>query len=82
MAPDGKDRSNIPVNFLDEEGEFGSEPNKAGSSNDDQEWNSMAAEDEITDSEDMFELDDDDLDPPLPPAKGSTGDLALNMGGP
>jgi molecular chaperone GrpE len=42
----------------------------------------MDSEDDTTaGDDDVFELDDE-LDQPLPPAKGSTGDLALNRGGP
>ena len=42
----------------------------------------MTSENDPTASEDeVFELDDE-LEPPPLPAKGSTGDLALNMGGP
>lgn len=87
MAPEGKDRSNIPINFLDSAGEDASD---AGAdqeidelSDDDFElMNAMDSEDDTTAGDnDVFELDDE-FDQPLPPAKGSTGDLALNMGGP
>lgn len=87
MAPERKDRSKIPVNFVDADEEDGLDPEPndeaAGSSADDRELtNSIASENETTGGADAFDLDDDELDPPLPPAKGSTGDLALNMGGP
>ncbi len=87
MAPEGKDRSNIPINFLDSDGE---EASDAGadqvadeSSDDDVElMDAMDSENDTTaGDDDVFELDDE-LDQPLPPAKGSTGDLALNRGGP
>jgi molecular chaperone GrpE len=87
MAPEGKDRSNIPINFLDSDGEDASD---AGAdqvadelSDDDVElMDAMDSEDDTTaGDDDVFELDDE-LDQPLPPAKGSTGDLALNRGGP
>jgi molecular chaperone GrpE len=87
MAPEGKDRSNIPINFLDSDGEDASD---AGADQETDElsdgdvelMNAMDSEDDTTAGDnDVFELDDD-FDQPLPPAKGSTGDLALNMGGP
>src|SRR6476661_6154176 len=87
MAPEGKDRSNIPINFLDadREDEFDSGSNDAASdwSDENQELTETTASENDTNGGDaeVFDLDDD-LDPPLPPAKGSTGDLALNMGGP
>jgi molecular chaperone GrpE len=86
MAPEGKDRSNIPVNFLDSDGEDARDdaldealPELA---DDDQDsTNDTASVNEPTAvDEDVFELDGD-LDPVRPP-KGSTGDLALQMGGP
>jgi len=87
MAPEGKDRSNIPINFLDadREDEFDSGSNDAASdwSDENQELTETTASENDTNGGDaeVFDLDDD-LDPPLPPAKGSTGDLALNRGGP
>lgn len=87
MAPKGKDRSNIPINFLDSDGEDASD---AGAdqvtddlSDDDVElMDTMDSEDDTTaGDDDVFALNDE-FDQPLPPAKGSTGDLALNMGGP
>src|SRR5258705_2960396 len=87
MAPEGKDRSNIPINFLDSDGEdasdAGADQETDGLSDDDVElMNAMDSEDDTTAGDnDVFELDDE-FDQPLPPAKGSTGDLALNMGGP
>jgi molecular chaperone GrpE len=87
MAPEGKDRSNIPVNFFDSDGEndrdSGVDEETSEKSDDDQELtNTMASENDPTAYEDeVFELDDEP-EPPAPPAKGSTGDLALNMGGP
>ena len=87
MAPKGKDRSNIPVNFFDSDGDdgldSGSDNATSEESADDQELtNTMTSENDPTASEDeVFELDDE-LEPPPLPAKGSTGDLALNMGGP
>jgi molecular chaperone GrpE len=87
MAPEGKDRSNIPINFLDSDGEDASD---AGAdqvtddlSDDDVElMDAIDSEDDTTaGDDDVFELSDE-FDQPLPPAKGSTGDLALNMGGP
>jgi molecular chaperone GrpE len=87
MAPEGKDRSNIPINFLDSDGEDGPDAGadlvSDGLSDDDAESaNAMDSEYNTTvDDDDVFELDDEPL-LPSPPAKGSTGDLALNMGGP
>jgi molecular chaperone GrpE len=87
MAPEGKDRSNIPINFLDSDGEDASDARADQLTDeppgDDAElMNAMDSEDDTTAGDnDVFELDDD-FDQPLPPAKGSTGDLALNMGGP
>ena len=87
MAPEGKDRSNIPINFLDSDGEdasdAGADQETDELSDDDVELlNAMDSEDDTTAGDnDVFELDDE-FDQPLPPAKGSTGDLALNMGGP
>ena len=87
MAPEGKDRSNIPINFLDSDGEdasdAGADQEADELSDDDVElMDAMDSEDDTTAGDnDVFELDDD-FDQPLPPAKGSTGDLALNMGGP
>ncbi len=87
MAPEGKDRSNIPINFLDSDGEdasdAGADQETDGLSDDDVElMNAMDSEEHTTAGDnDVFELDDE-FDQPLPPAKGSTGDLALNMGGP
>jgi molecular chaperone GrpE len=84
MAPEGKDRSNIPVNFLDSDGEddsdAGADQVTDGSSDDDGDLtNAMDSEDDITaGDDDLFELDEELPHPP----KGSTGDLALNMGGP
>jgi molecular chaperone GrpE len=87
MAPEGKDRSNIPINFLDSDGEDASD---AGADQETDElsdydvelMNAMDSEDDtIAGDSDVFELDDE-FDQPLPTAKGSTGDLALNMGGP
>jgi molecular chaperone GrpE len=87
MAPEGKDRSNIPVNFLDSDGEDGPDAGAdqvTGELSDDdaQLTNGMDSEDGITPGDDdVFELDED-LGEPSHPPKGSTGDLALNMGGP
>ena len=86
MAPEGKDRSKIPVNFLDSDGEDASD---AGADqvtdelfDDDAELTTMDSEDDTNVGDnDVFELDDE-LEQPPPPAKGSTGDLALNRGGP
>ena len=84
MAPEGKDRSNIPINFLDSDREDASD---AGAdqvtddlSDDDVElMDAIDSEDDTTaGDDDVFELSDE-FDQPLPPAKGSTGDLALNM---
>ena len=87
MAPEGKDRSNIPINFLDSDGEdasdAGADQETDGLSDVDVElMNAMDSEDDTTaGDDDVFELNDE-FDQPLPPAKGSTGDLALNRGGP
>jgi molecular chaperone GrpE len=85
MAPEGKDRSNIPVNFIDADGEdsLESELDDAASesSDSDQKLTNSMASDNDNSNDDALELDDD-LDPPMPPPKGSTGELALNMGGP
>lgn len=87
MAPQGKDRSNIPINFLDSDGEdasaAGADQLTDESPGDDAELTTaMDSEDDRTAGDnDVFELDDE-LEQPSRPAKGSTGDLALNMGGP
>ena len=87
MAPEGKDRSNIPINFLDSDGEDGADVSTdqvtAESRDDDAELaDDMDSEDYTTaGDDDVFELDDEPQQA-SPPAKGSTGDLALNMGGP
>ena len=86
MAPQGKDRSNIPVNFRDSDGEddldSGSDNATSLPDGDQELTNAKTAENDRTASDDdVFELDDE-LEPPPRPAKGSTGDLALNMGGP
>jgi molecular chaperone GrpE len=85
MAAEGRDRSNIPINFVDADAEdgldSGSNEPESESSDDDRELTNNMADDNTTAIEDAYDLDDE-LDPPLPPAKGSTGDLALNMGGP
>ena len=84
MAPEGKDRSNIPINFLDSDGEdAGADQVTDELSDGDVElMDVMDSEDDTTAADDdVFELNDE-FDQPLPPAKGSTGDLALNMGGP
>jgi len=87
MAPEGKDRSNIPINFLDSDGEDARDaavdealPELA---DDDQDLtNDMASANEPTAvDDDVFELEGD-LEQPVRPPKGSTGDLALQMGGP
>jgi len=87
MAPEGKDRSNIPINFLDSDGEDASDTGADQvtdelSDGDVELMDAMDSEDDTTaGDDDLFELNDE-FDQPLPPAKGSTGDLALNMGGP
>lgn len=87
MAPEGKDRSNIPVNFLDSDSDGSPDavPDDATPelSDDDQELtNAVGAEDvQAPADEEVFELDDA-TEQSSRPAKGSTGDLALNMGGP
>ncbi|HYV00417.1 MAG TPA: nucleotide exchange factor GrpE [Pyrinomonadaceae bacterium] len=84
MAPEGKDRSNIPINFLDSDGEdAGADQVTDELSDGDVElMDVMDSEDDTTAADDdVFELNDE-FDQPLPPAKGSTGDLALNRGGP
>ena len=87
MAPKEKDRSNIPIKFLDADSEEGAD---AGAdqvtdalSDDDADFaNVMDYEDNTTDADDdVVELVDEPQHAPTP-AKGSTGDLALNMGGP
>jgi len=87
MAPEGKDRSNIPVNFLDSDGaddsDAGADPVTDGSSDEDAELtDAMDSEDDTTLGDDDVFVLDDEFEQPLPPAKGSTGDLPLNMGGP
>lgn len=86
MAPQGKDKSHIPVNFLDSDAELNPDDSLAevGSelSADDELMNAGASEDEGTPSDDeVFELDDV-AEQLSAPAKGSTGDLTLNRGGP
>ena len=87
MAPEGKDRSNIPVNFLDSDGEdspdTGLDESTSEPPDDDQELTStMTSANDTTASEDEALELDEALEPLSPPAKGSTGDLTLNMGGP
>lgn len=87
MAPEGKDRSNIPVNFIDSdaEGSLDAGPDEAAPelSDDNQELtNVMGSENDATATEqEALELDDG-VEEPSRPAKGSTGELALNLGGP
>ena len=73
MAPEGKDRSNIPVNFHDSDGEdrIDNGADQTASFDD----HTTVADD------DVFEIDAEPAQPAAP-AKGSTGDLTLNMGGP
>lgn len=86
MSPEAKDKSKIPVNFLDSE-EGGSDAeldeSMSGLSADDPELISIEViDDDASASEsDAYELEDLPIEPPRPP-KGSTGELALNMGGP
>lgn len=87
MAPEGKDNSKIPINFVESDGEDGQEagadlaPDEL-SDNEAELANSLDSEEELNAGyNDVFELEDE-LNQPSPPAKGSTGDLALNMGGP
>ena len=87
MAPEGKDRSNIPINFLESDGEndadTGADQLTDQTPVDDSELsNAMDSEDNIIAGDDeVFELDAEPQHS-SPPAKGSTGELALNMGGP
>ena len=87
MAPEGKDRSNIPINFLESDGEddadTGADQLTDQTPVDDSELsNAMDSEDNIIAGDDeVFELDAEPLHS-SPPTKGSTGELALNMGGP
>jgi len=87
MAPEGKDRSNIPINFLDSDTESSldaaSDQATSKLSEDDQELTSTMslANDTSASEEEEYELDDV-LEEPTPPARGSTGDLTLNQGGP
>ena len=65
MAPEGKDRSNIPVNFLDSDGEDDSDAGAdqvtdESSDDDDELTNAMDSEDDTTaGDDDVFELDDE-----------------------
>ena len=83
MAPEGKDRSNIPVKFLDSdtEGSLDAGPDESTSevSTDDQELT-----DTITFADDATAPEEEALESgeALPLVKGSTGDLALSEGGP
>lgn len=86
MAPKEKDRSNIPINFLDADSEDGADAEADqvtdGLSDDYADLaNVMDYEDNTTADDDVVELVDEPQHAPTP-AKGSTGDLALNMGGP
>ena len=89
MAPEHKgDRSNrIPINFLDADSEDSldaglNEAAPAVSTDDKELMNNMAFENDGTAAEpEALELDDE-LEQPSHPAKGSTGDLTLNQGGP
>ena len=87
MTPEGKDRSNIPVNFLDSDNESsldaGLDESTPGLSTDHQELTTtMAFENDATAPEpEALERDDVPVES-SPPAKGSTGELALNWGGP
>ena len=87
MTPEGKDRSNIPVNFLDSDSESSLDagPDEATSelSDDDQELTSaMASASDTSGEEEALELDDGPMEPLPFQTKGSTGDLTVNMGGP
>ena len=87
MAPEGKDRSNIPINFLESDGEDGADAGAdqfTGESPDDDNelTNSMESDENTTvDNDDVFELDEEPRQASHP-TRGSTGDLALNRGGP
>src|SRR5678815_3929547 len=87
MAPKEKDRSNIPINFFDADSEDGADAEADqvtdGLSDDYADLaNVMDYEDNTTaGDDDVVELVDEPQHAPTP-AKGSTGDLALNMGGP
>src|SRR5204863_6940188 len=89
MAPEHKgDRSNrIPINFLDADSEDSldaglNEAAPAVSTDDKELMNNMAFENDGSAAEpEALELDDE-LEQPSRPAKGSTGDLTLNQGGP
>jgi molecular chaperone GrpE len=75
MAPKEKDRSNIPIEFLDSETE--------GTLDDNQEpMKSMPSDNDLAASAEEAMTPDDAPVEPSSPARGSTGDLALNPGGP
>ena len=86
MAPEGKDKSNIPVNFVDSDAEETADTSR------DQEVSELLDDDQkLTDAMDSDDdsgpevevLDfDEEPEQSAAPAKGSTGELAMNLGGP
>ncbi|HEV7745040.1 MAG TPA: nucleotide exchange factor GrpE [Pyrinomonadaceae bacterium] len=86
MAPEGKDRSNIPVNFVDSDAEEtgNASPDQVASESSDYDQTLTHALDADDDSSPEVEVLDFDEEPEQSgsPAKGSTGELALNLGGP
>jgi molecular chaperone GrpE len=83
MAPEGKDRSNIPVNFVDSDAEETGDtsPDQGASELSDYDQTLTNALDPEDDSAPEVEVLDFD-DTSSAPAKGSTGELPMNMGGP
>ncbi|HEV7684026.1 MAG TPA: nucleotide exchange factor GrpE, partial [Pyrinomonadaceae bacterium] len=85
MAPEGKDKSNIPINFVDSDAdETGdtSHDQVASESDDDQQLiNAMDPEDDSTPEVEVLDFDEAPEQSGAPP-KGSTGELALKLGGP
>jgi hypothetical protein len=75
MAPEGKDKSNIPVNFVDSDTEETADtsPEQVASEFMDPEDDS-GPEVEVLDFDEAPEQSS-------APAKGSTGELAMNFGG-
>lgn len=86
MAPEGKDKSNIPVNFVDSDAEETGDTSRdqvasESSGDDEQLTTGIDPEDDSVPEVELLDFDDP-LEHSGAPAKGSTGELPMNMGGP
>lgn len=85
MAPQGKDK-NIPVNFVDSDAEETADTSQERgaselSGDDEQLTDAMDLDDDSIPEVEVLDFDDEPEESGAP-AKGSTGELAMNMGGP